>query len=451
MPLDTRLPLAVKQFQPITREEAAVNGFKLRGMKRGEDQEIQAQRAQQTLRDLYQQNSQGGVIDNAGFEQGVAQAGLGDRLPDIQKTRLANQKTGADTEATRFKVAKERADALAGGLSSLLANPQVSHEAVYAKLNELVDAGVISQEQGAKAARGLPGNPQQLRPFLVQQALGAADASKRLDAMLPKSREQDRGGSIVEQTVDPLTGQATDVRTIEKTATPGEKLTSQARAASNNRVSFTPDEGALMAALAENGISLPAGLRSREQMKSTFEGLLARNPGNSPDEIAQKIATGQINFGAEKKETTVAAGQAGRVAVAVQELHTFGDQVLDASNAIPRGSFIPVNRLIQMSDQQLSDPALINLKVKMQALNNAYDQLAARGGTDAEKRAHISQLFNTAASPEGVASLVKAINDEAHAAEEAARKATKRREPEGTSAGGVPDEIAALLKKHGSK
>jgi hypothetical protein len=222
MPLDTRLPLAVKQFQPITREQAAAQGFALRGQKRAEDQALQGQREQQTLRDLYQQNSQGGVVDDAGFDQGVAQAGLGDRLPDIQKTRLANQKTGADTQATQFKVAKERADALAGGLASLLANPQVAHQDVYAKLNELVDAGVISQEQGAKAARGLPGNPQQLRPFLVQQALGAADASKRLEAVLPKFDEQNRGGTMNEGTIDPLTGQRTAGVDIQKTLTPGE-------------------------------------------------------------------------------------------------------------------------------------------------------------------------------------------------------------------------------------
>jgi hypothetical protein len=177
----------------------------------------------------------------------------------------------------------------------------------------------------------------------------------------------------------------------------------------------------------------------------------------TPDDIAEKIATGQINIGAERKETTTAAGQAGKVAVAVEELGTFGDQVLAASGAIPRGQFIPINKLIQMTDAQLSDPALINLKVKMQSLNNAYDQLAARGGTDAEKRAHIAQLFNTAASPEGVAALVSAIKDEAKAAQEAARKATQRRPHEtsqapgpGTGASDVPDDIAALLAKHGA-
>jgi len=457
MPLDTRLPLLVKTPQPISIADAAANGFKLRAMKRGEDQANQAQRAQKTIQDLYQQSiGADGSIDSATFERGVAQAGLGDQLPEIQKARLSNDKTRADTQSSQFKLAKERADALAGSLGSLLANPQVSHQEVYAQLNNLVNSGVISPEQGAAAARGLPGKPDQLRPFLVQQALSAADASKRLEALLPKTREQNRGGTIVEQKVDPLTGDVTDVREITKTVSPDSAATNARIAAAGSGSDFTPDEGSLMGALAERGISLPAGMRSRAQMKATFASLLSRNPDLSPDDIAEKVATGQINMGAERKETTTAAGVAGRVAVAVHELNTFGDLVQQASDAIPRGKFIPVNRLIQMTDQQLSDPALINLKVQMQSLNNAYDALAARGGTDAEKRAHIAQLFNTAASPEGVRALVAAVKAEAKAAEEAARAATKRRPKEteqakgsGTGASDVPDDIAYLLNKHG--
>lgn len=186
---------------------------------------------------------------------------------------------------------------------------------------------------------------------------------------------------------------------------------------------FSGSRGDLLASFAAKGVSLPAGLRSQQQISATLDGLLAKYPGLSTDEIADKVATGQIDLASAKKETTTAAGQAGRVATAVNELGTFGDQVLAASKAVPRGKLVPWNRLKQMKNAQISDPALINFKAKMQTLNNAYDQLAARGGTDAEKRAHIASLFNTAVDDQGVQTLVQALKDEGMAAKAAADKA----------------------------
>jgi hypothetical protein len=226
---------------------------------------------------------------------------------------------------------------------------------------------------------------------------------------------------------NPQTGKYSDANGKQLTdAEVQERIKSVAGAKSDARkVDFSGARSDLLASLAAKGVSLPAGLRSRDQMASTLDGLIAKFPGMSSDEIADKIATGQVDFGAAKKETSTAAGQAGRVAIAVNELGTFGDQVLAASKAIPRGKLVPWNRLKQMTDAQISDPALINFKAKMQTLNNAYDQLAARGGTDAEKRAHIAQLFNTANSDEGVQTLVQALKDEGKAAKDAADKATQ--------------------------
>lgn len=73
---------------------------------------------------------------------------------------------------------------------------------------------------------------------------------------------------------------------------------------------FAPDESQLMGALAEAGISLPAGLRSQQQMKSTFRGLIDRNPGKTPDQIADLVRTGQLDFNGAKKSTAQLMTQA---------------------------------------------------------------------------------------------------------------------------------------------
>lgn len=219
-----------------------------------------------------------------------------------------------------------------------------------------------------------------------------------------------------------------------------------AAADAKRSVGFSDDASALLASLASKGISLPAGMRSKDQQVSTLNGLLAKYPGMAPDDIAEKIAGGQITFGAAKKETQIAAGQAGKVAVAANELKTFGDQVLEASAAVPRGNFIPLSKLLQMKDSSISDPALLRFKAKMQALNSAYDQLAARGGTDQDKRAHIHELFQTAAGPEAVQALVQALREESDGALAAAAKAQEYH-PAGSAAGAPGDD--ALLKKWG--
>lgn len=200
---------------------------------------------------------------------------------------------------------------------------------------------------------------------------------------------------------------------------------------------FNDQAGALMASLATAGVSLPTGMRSKEQQIATMNALLAKFPDKTPDEIAQLIAGGQIDFGAARKETQTAAAQAGRVAIATNELNTFAPIVLAASAKVPRSSFVPINKLMQMGQESISDPNLLQLKISINSMLNAYDQLAARGGTDAKKREEAHSLLMTAHSPEALAAGIAMFQKEANAAGEAASQAEKYRRP-GASPTTVP-------------
>ena len=114
-----------------------------------------------------------------------------------------------------------------------------------------------------------------------------------LASAAPKSTVEwkDAGDKLIP--VNNVTGQQVPgLAPIPKTQTPTQE--------SKN---FAPDESRLMAALAEQGVSLPAGLRSQQQMKATFRGLLDRNPGKTPDEVADLVRTGQLDFNGAKKST----------------------------------------------------------------------------------------------------------------------------------------------------
>lgn len=204
---------------------------------------------------------------------------------------------------------------------------------------------------------------------------------------------------------------------------------------------YSDDERDLLAALAVRNVNLPAGMRSQGQIKATIDGLLAKNQGKSPEQIADDIVSGKLKLTAETSGARIAGSQIGKVALSANELDTFGDQVLSASDAVPRGSFVPWNKLQNLARGEVSSPQLLNFQAKMQALENAYDQLAARSGTDVEKRERIHRLFNEANSPQAVRTLVQAVKQEAAAARNAANRTIA--ETSGTSIPGTEPSGAA--------
>lgn len=459
--VDPSIALGVRPVQFANPLELAGNAMQLRNLGiQGQNAQItlqQNQRAlqdQKTIADLYRANTlPDGSVNHAGVIAGLGQAGLGDKIPAYQEqVGKASKETTAATAAD-LDLHQKRLQILNNSISSLLALPKnpdgsesLNHDAVTSTISSLVDQKVVDAQTGAQLARMVPGRPDQLRPWLTQQGLSTMDTEKQITARLataPKYNEQDRGSVIDQGTVDPTTGIRTSTgTTIAKTMTPDEAAKVKLM---QDRGTFTATSGDLLASLSAKGISLPAGMRSKEQQIATLNGLIRKYPNMSPDEIADNIGNGQINFGSDKKAATVAAGQEGKVSTAVNELSLFGDQALAASAKVPRVNFVPANVLMQMADSSISDPALLTLKLKLNALNNAYNVLSARGGTDAESRKHVQALFSAATGPEGVEALVKGLKEEGAGAKSAARDASHV----GTAANAVPiksDADYAALK-----
>lgn len=210
---------------------------------------------------------------------------------------------------------------------------------------------------------------------------------------------------------------------------------------------FEGKNGEILAALAEKGISLPAGFRSKQQQLGLLNALTSRNPDLSADQIADKIKSGQIDLANLKVEGRTAAGIAGKVAYAEQEIEQTIPLVREASAKLPRGEFLPFNKLKQMGEKEFSNPDLAEFRMYMTSLSNAYDMLAARGGTDVEKRAENRKNFDTAQSPEALERVIRAAQKEAQASGRAAAKSmdvTHR----GGSAGAAPQEAVDHLKEH---
>jgi hypothetical protein len=274
--------------------------LKLRQLQQATDDADRVSADRDTLANLYRQNTDAsGNVNAQAMASGLAQAGMGDQIPEFQTKQANYGHALSQMNTQQLEFHKKQLDAVNGSLASLLAKPNVTHDDVIGQISALVDNGILDNAAGAAMVKQLPG-PDQLRPFLLQKAVEGLDQSKRMETLLPKYDEQDRGDVINQGTVNPLTGTRTAGANIKKGATPGQAI------AAAGRVTFGEDEGALMAALAERGVALPAGLRSKDQMKATFRGLIDRNAGQTVEQIADKIASGQISFGADKATRSAA-------------------------------------------------------------------------------------------------------------------------------------------------
>jgi len=214
--------------------------------------------------------------------------------------------------------------------------------------------------------------------------------------------------------------------------------------------------GNLLAAMSEAQVPIPMGMRNPKTLNNYLDGILRLHPGLTAQQIAQGARIGYITGLGEKKAVETAGNVWGRVAIAEQEVLQTIPLAEEASQRVPRGKFVPWTKIKQMGEKAFSDPNLKEFAGYMTALNNAYNMLSARGGMDAETRAHNRELFDTADSPEALQAAFRALSNEAQAAGRAARNAiagftappgssgeTGTPPPRGTAApGGAPPAAA---------
>lgn len=149
---------------------------------------------------------------------------------------------------------------------------------------------------------------------------------------------------------------------------------------------------------------------------------LAKEQKMSPEDITNR----RLEMQGVVKEEQAAGAIAGKIRYAEKEIGQIAPKALQASTLVPRGSFVPWNRLKLYGEKQLSDPNLKRLKGYLTTLSNSYDLLAARGGTDKDKRAHNRELLDTADSPEALKVAIETIQQEAELSGSAATESLKR-------------------------
>lgn len=158
-----------------------------------------------------------------------------------------------------------------------------------------------------------------------------------------------------------------------------------------------------------------------------------RADGVSPEQAAAKVA----EFTGLKAGERTLGTRGAAINLAADEAGTFAQQALAASAAVPRTGFVPLNRLLLMSENQITNPALKKLYVATQALINARARAISPNGIPRESdQAEGRKLLADADTPENYKAAVDQMMLEVSGAK--AAPGNVRNEMRAGFAGGSP-------------
>jgi len=294
------------------------------------------------------------------------------------------------------------------------------------------------KQQLATAASAAP-PPTPIKLSQGDVLLNPNDPSQVLASAAPKSTVEykDAGDKLIP--VNNVTGQVVPgLAPIPKTQTP----TQEAK-------NFAPDESQLMGALAEAGVSLPAGLRSQQQMKSTFRGLIDRNPGKTPDQIADLVRTGQLDFNGAKKSTAQLMTQSAAANVQASKLEKDFAQLEPLIAKLPDAPNV-INRALVGLKNNLSfggDKDSAKLVLYMREAATEYAKLSSGStGSAAPAEGNIKEaveIFHKAFTEGGYQGLKEAMIQSARNKRDAVQEGLKAASTRGASTGNAPSSASS--------
>jgi hypothetical protein len=161
-----------------------------------------------------------------------------------------------------------------------------------------------------------------------------------------------------------------------------------------NRAAPSAGSGDLLAALTAKGVTLPQGLRSKQVLMQTLDGLKRKYPNLSDDEIADQVKSGAIEMGVSKTEGSV-LGRREAAILPVEKSITkpggFLDQAEKAVNAVDFSKLKAAGAFEKWGKDQLSDPALSRYKAAVAELRAEYSIVLSKGGQVTDAARHESE------------------------------------------------------------
>jgi len=439
--VDPSIVLAGKPVQIDNPLDVQAKAYSLKQLGLQTQQAQQDYQDSQTLRSLYAQNLDPttGQLNQQGLLKDAYGAGLGQKATAINQMYLANQKTGSEITQNYASAAKSTADAgqanqatatsqynldqtkltdINNRVASLISKPDLSRQDVIDQVNQLTDQHALAPAARDQMISQIPQNPADLKDFLVRigtqnQTVQQQTAARQ--ALAPKVEYKDTGPTLQPVDTNALTNP--NPQPIVKGQTPDEaaKLQFQRSGALNDDAKQLAVDRLLQGEPATKVLgNLGRGAQGAADLRD-IQNLLATTAKTRGID-ASGILSATQGVIADNREATVLGNREGSIAPRVQEAVNFGQIAKDASAQVPRSGFLPWNKLSQMADTQISDPALAKLKASTVSLINAYAGAVGGGAVHVHDQETAERLLSAAQSPEAYNAVVDQLITEAKGA-----------------------------------
>lgn len=165
----------------------------------------------------------------------------------------------------------------------------------------------------------------------------------------------------------------------------------------------------------------------------------AASMGIDGTDIAAQMAAYQGNLAGQR----TAGVKGANVSIAADEANQMADIALEASKGVPRGSFVPWNKAMNMVATNTSSPELAKFVTATTSLVNAYARAVSPVGvsTDAARQ-HAYDMLNVAQGPDAYAAVIAQMKKEMSAALSAPKDVSERLK-ENITGGGTTDATPA--------
>ena len=196
---------------------------------------------------------------------------------------------------------------------------------------------------------------------------------------------------------------------------------------------LNPDTARFMARQLEKGNTAAlTGLfqqkGAKAQIEAALRDILINEKGMTEEEAASHVTDQVAKFQGTKAYQSTAGRYGARVETATNEVEQLVPQALETSKALPRGKFVPVNKLLQAYQQGTSDPAYNDFAIANFSLINAYTRAMNPTGTphvNDRLEQHAQGILSTATSPQAYEVQVRRLWKEVQASKQAIAETQK--------------------------
>lgn len=401
---------------------------------------------------------------------------------DIGKSNAEVGKTIADTRHAEIGNDQAR---YGQAMQRLAAFTDPSHAA--GDIDTAIQRGSMPPEVGALIKRSIPADPSQFQSWKQQLALSMTDPQKMADFLKPHLQTNNTGAATITQAIDPMTGRVLSTSSVQNTQSP-DSIASNATSRANNAATIAKDyrvagldakgndttgQGGLSPAAIENAAS-------RYNLDGTLPPQIGRGTQGARDiraiqnraaELALAAGTGPTQLRVNQMDAKAAGTALSQLTRAKTMAASFeqtananASLALDLSKKLDRTGVPILNAGIQYLRTHAGSPEAAQWAAANETFVNEYAKIMSGGMgsgpvTDsARNKAHT--LVTTAMTPEQYEGNVKLLQREMQNRmkgfedQETALHNRLRGQPSApttAATGGVPDDIAAILEKHGGK